>query len=198
MKEIELKIKITDDQHKVLADWLTENAEFKGEEHHQEYYLNNPEHTFKYMHKNGYLDAKDYLRIRMTNKGNTINMKRWEIDPESNASKNIAEFESEIAEPQKLLNIFDALGYTDNILVDKTRQKYVAGNLEIVVDTLKGLGVFVEIEVLDHDDDTDKAMNQIFEFLKKLGITKFSKQTRGYTSMLWNPDYDFGEDMSLK
>lgn len=198
MKEIEIKIRISEAQHQLLREWLTQNAESKGEEHHIEYYLNNPQNSFKYTHKNGYIDASDYLRIRTTQKGSTLNMKRWEIDPESNASKNIAEYESEITEPEKVLELFKALGYTDNILVDKTRQKYVVGNLEIVIDTLPDLGIFVEIEVLHHNDDTDATMQEIFAFLKQLGITSFSRMTRGYVSMLWNPEMDFGEVMKLE
>lgn len=198
MKEIEIKIQITTDQLKLLKEWLAEHAEFKGEEHHQEYYLDNPDHSFKYMHDNGYLDATDYLRIRINDKGSTITFKRWENSKKSDGdSKNLFEYESGISDPDNLLKIFAVIGYTDNSLMDKTRQKYIAGNFEIVIDDVKDLGIFVEIEVLEHDDDTEVTIKKIYDLLKEIGITKFNKQTRGYISMIWNPDYDFNEPMSL-
>ena len=40
-------------------------------------------------------------------------------------------------------------------------------------------------------------MKNINDFLRQLGLKKYIKMERGYVSMLWNPGYDFGEEISL-
>ena len=46
-----------------------------------------------------------------------------------------------------MLEIMKTLGYTDNTLVKKTRNTYTFDCFEIVIDQVKNLGLFIEVEL---------------------------------------------------
>ena len=79
----------------------------------------------------------------------------------------------------------------------KVRNIYKFDDFEIVIDKVTNLGVFMELELKTKVDNAKVGLNLIYDFLKLVGITKFKLQTRGYVSMLWNPEYDFGKVVSL-
>lgn len=86
MKEIEIKIQISPEQREQLQKWLDKNAEFTGEKQHVEYYLDNPENSLRFEHKLGYIDASHYLRVRTTEKGDSICLKIFDINLEDGSS----------------------------------------------------------------------------------------------------------------
>lgn len=191
MKEIEIKIQITDDQRKTLVNWLEQNAKFAGEKRQVEHYLDNPSHPFKFKSKFGYIDTEKYLRVRFSDKGDSICLKTFSIDPDGRTA-NTGEFETDVKDGKEALDLFIGLGFTDDTIVDKARKSFTYQNFEIELDEVEGLGSFVEIEVKEHGDDIQAGLKQIYDLLRKIGITKFTKQSRGYASMLWNPDVEFG------
>lgn len=85
------------------------------------------------------------------------------------------------------------LGFKDFTLVDKKRKVYTYKNFEIVVDAVKGLGEFTEIELTDSDGSVPikQEFQRIYDFLKQIGFKQIRSQQRGYVSMLWNLDKDF-------
>ena len=48
-KEIEIKIKIADNDLKKLKEWLKKNAKFTGSTAQTDYYLNNPKASYFYL-----------------------------------------------------------------------------------------------------------------------------------------------------
>lgn len=196
-KEIEIKIQITAEQLNNLQKWPDKNADYKGETHHTEIYLDNPKNSFCF-DRNGVKDASDYLRVRFTEKEDTICLKNWYEDPENPGyHSHCDEYETQVGDGKTMLSLLKSLGYTDETVIDKTRKKYMSGDLEVVIDNVKDLGFFVEIELKAKIEDVKRAYKMIEDFLRKAGITKFKKQSRGYVSMLWNPDVDFGEESCL-
>ncbi len=197
--EIELKIKITDEQLMLLTKWLTDNAEFKGEENHREVYLNNPNSTFFFTQKHGgYKDTMDYMRIRFSNKGDSVCLKHFYEDPKRpGETTHCDEYEYNVSDGEMALKLFEQLGYTDNTWMEKRRKKYDIKDFGIVIDNVKDLGIFVEVELKKEVDNIDEGKQQILELLKNIGIKKFLMQTRGYMSMLWNPGYEFGKEIML-
>jgi predicted adenylyl cyclase CyaB len=89
------------------------------------------------------------------------------------------------------------LGYTDCIIIDKVRKKYLYNEFEIVIDNVKNLGIFVEVELKEEVGDVKEGHKILKEFLKTIGIRKFKEQFRGYVSMFWNPHIDFGEEKEI-
>ena len=68
-KEVELKIQIDNVDLQNVQGWLHQNAKHVDEViKHTEYYLNKPSTSFFFIAPEGYKDALDYLRVRITKK----------------------------------------------------------------------------------------------------------------------------------
>lgn len=195
-QEIEIKIKPTPEGLKLVEQWLEKNASFQGEEHHKEVYLDNPHSTFFFTHSNGEKDALKYLRIRFLGKqGGSVCFKNWYEDPKTGKTTHCDEYETNVSNPNSLLALFEQLGYTNKTRVEKTRRKFRTGEYEIVIDDVKNLGLFVEIELKQNSSsDVIASLQKIEDFLvKTIGVTEYWLQTRGYASRFRNPDIEFGE-----
>jgi adenylate cyclase, class 2 len=197
MREIEIKIKLSTEENTKLQTWIDANMEATGQSEQLEYYLNNPNQTFMFKHKLGYLDAADYMRVRFEKEGGSVCLKRFKIDPETSASENLAEMEYKVDDPQAALELFSALGYTEQTKVLKRRRKYKNSEVEIVIDDVEGLGQFAEIELLDQVEDFNTGREKLKQVLKSIGYDTVSECARGYVSMLWNPGHEFGQSMQL-
>ena len=73
--------------------------------------------------------------------------------------------------------------------MEKKRKKFLVGVYEIVIDEVKNLGTFVEIEIKQQVADPKSALKNLETFLvQTIGIKEFWLQTRGYISQLRNPE----------
>jgi len=199
MREIELRLKLSPEDKTLIKTWLEKNAKFIKHIEHKEFYLDNPKSTFFFTAKDGYKDAKDYMRVRMTEKGDSVCIKRFEIDMETGKSKNIDEIEYNVSSGDEALKLFDAIGFTDKSDVSKSRDAYEYENFEIVLDKVNSLGDFAEIEIKGFPEEKDihEGYEEIRKVIKKIGFTKYMQCNRGYVSMLWNPDHDFTIEKTL-
>ncbi|MGE0009686.1 MAG: class IV adenylate cyclase [Candidatus Babeliales bacterium] len=197
-KEIEIKIQVDDAQFTLLKAWLSEHAEFKGALHHTEWYLDNPQDTFFFTSQEGYKDALKYLRVRHTERGDSVAYKLWHRDPETGKTTHCDEYETNVENGQVMLALFAQLGFSEQTKIAKRREAYETPEFEIAIDHIEGLGYFVEIEVLHPKENVKESLADIYDFLKRIGITRFCKIERGYVSMFWNPEYDFGDLVELK
>jgi len=196
-QEVEIKIKTTPALLKKIEAWLKKNATFQGEELHRELYLDNPNATFFFTRPDGEKDALKYLRVRWLDlqqgfKG-SVCFKDWYED-ENGRTTHCDEFETKVADPDMMLALFERLGYTHKTVTAKKRKKFRFKEYEIVVDEVQDLGTFVEIEMKKQVSDFKAALHELEMFLvKKIGITEYWIQTRGYASSFRNPDFEFGE-----
>jgi len=190
-QEIEIKIKTSQKYMQRLHAWLQKNAQSKGVEQHKEVYLDNPQTTFFFTKPSGEKDALNYLRVRWSNNGGSVCLKKWY--EQNGKSTHCDEYETDVANPDMLLKLLEQLGYTHQTWVEKTRQKFLAGNYEIVIDDVKSLGTFVEVEMKKPVTDPEAALEKLETFLvETIGIKEYWIQTRGYASHLRNPHMNFG------
>ncbi len=192
IKEIEIKIQIDERQLGLLRNWLKDNAQFKGALSHTEWYLDNPNDTFFFTAPEGYKDALKYLRVRHTERGDSVAYKLWYKDPETGKTTHCDEYETKVENGQVMLALFAQLGFTEQTKIAKQRETYLTDEFEIVIDQIENVGFFVEIEVLHPKENVKESLADIHAFLKDICITRFRKIDRGYVSMAWNPEYDFG------
>jgi len=198
-KEIEVKIQISDAQLAGLEQWLEKHGQFKGAVNHEEYYLDNPTAPLTFMSPQGYKDAIYYLRIRRNRqKGDSVCLKKWYGDAKTGEKTHCDEWEFTVSDGKTALELFEALGFTDATPIKKVRRIYLIDQFEVVIDDVENLGIFVEVELKEQVKDVQYGLNLIYDFFKKMGITSFKKQERGYTSMAWNPHYDFGQQVDLE
>jgi len=82
------------------------------------------------------------------------------------------EHEVEMADIKTLEKILADLKCKKMAVVEKKRESYHYQNMEIVLDEVKGLGKFMEVEIMGEDSTKNK--RKIKDFYKKLGMS--SKQ----------------------
>lgn len=198
-KEIEIKLKVENGELKTLLSWLKNNTNYLGQRHQIDYYFESPNEEFSYVNEEGITDAVKYLRVRLSNEQNdSVTYKHWHEDPD-NPGKYLYcdEHEFEVDDGRKVMKLLGHLGYKRDIVVDKYRNVYKTEKFEIVIDEVKDLGTFVEIELKVEITDPKQGMDMIYALVKSIGINPIKIQTRGYVSMLWNPDHNFTEIVHL-
>ncbi|MCX6786422.1 MAG: class IV adenylate cyclase [Candidatus Kaiserbacteria bacterium] len=94
------------------------------------------------------------------------------------------EKEIEVSDRNELKDIIELLGFEQTVEVHKRRRKGNYGNYEICLDEVQELGSFIEVEKMS-DEDGEKVQNELFEFLKMLGVNKEDRVSIGYDTQIW-------------
>lgn len=186
--EVEIKGKLSNEESSVFESWLGNNGKFLGVENHKEIYLDRDSLSFWFT-KNGELDATDFLRIRETD-NTTICLKKWKKDSKGELTF-CEEFTVLVNDFKDALSLFKELGFFPKVEINKTRKIYNFKNFEVVLDSVKGLGDFFEIEWKGKEISPEHALDEIRAFLKKTGVSKYHRLKRGYTSMILNPTVNY-------
>lgn len=177
MLEVEVKIKVC------LKDVMTKLSELgfvKGSvEYEKDVYFNSDNYDLK--------AADKALRIRqhrnkLTGKQNFVmNFKGPKVD-ETTMTREETEFD--IPDFEHGEKLFNGLGFYAAGVVEKNRIHYSKGKITCCLDTVTGLGEFLEIEILAEDKDYDKAVEIIKDLLSKLGLNMEDTIRHSYLSML--------------
>lgn len=96
------------------------------------------------------------------------------------------ERETEISDPEKMVEILEYLGYREVVRIRKSRRKCQYQNLEICLDEVDELGNFIEVEILAEAGDGQEIQNTLFDFLVTLGVTAESRVLSGYDILMFN------------
>jgi predicted adenylyl cyclase CyaB len=163
---VEIKARCNDD--KAVRDYLRQHsANFTGTDHQVDTY-------FKV--NNG------RLKLRQGNIENSLihYARTNQAGPKDSQVSMIA-----VLDGEKLKSV---LMHACGILVEvkKEREIYFIGNVKFHVDTVPGLGNFVEIEAIDNDGfiGREKLLEQCHFYMQELGIRDEDLQTNSYSDML--------------
>jgi len=149
MIEVEKKFRLTKRQRDAVLRRLPEmGASLQGEEF-EENTLYSGE---------GLSSGSCVLRLRRVGRNATLTYKKR--IPSSSAIKQQREEETEVADPEAMEAILEALGFTPALVYEKRRQTWTLGKTEIVIDVLP-FGLFMEIE---------GRANEIKNVERKLGL----------------------------
>jgi len=135
-------------------------------------------------HKN-FLDKKpisEWLRLRESKKGNSINYKRWHND--SGNTTSCDEHETLIDNLKEYREILTSLGFKEVIVVEKLRSTWSYKNTEIAIDMINDLGKFIEIEAKGEFKDKKEAEKHLYSVLNELNIEVGSQDFEGYPLLL--------------
>ncbi|MCB9493122.1 MAG: class IV adenylate cyclase [Epsilonproteobacteria bacterium] len=196
-KEIEIKFQLSKKDEALFVVWLECNNELYEQQKQIENYLNNPDESFFEESKYGYIDALTALRVRETDSGSWLCMKKGNVDPVTGHTLSKDEHETLIEDPQETILIFEKLGYTEKILVKKDRQIYKYSDFEVIIDDVEGLGRFFEVELKNGCQDAAEGLAKIKLFLKSVGLKSIKQFERSYIHMFKNPGYDFSHEVIL-
>ncbi len=99
------------------------------------------------------------------------------------------ERELQISDGEKMIEILKLIKYQQVPTVDKKRIKTNYKDIEIVLDSVKDLGEFIEAEkIVESEDKEDrkKIQEELFKFLETLGVSKEDRVIDGkYDIMLY-------------
>lgn len=123
-------------------------------------------------------DTSRYLRVREEDGGGSLDLHLVRDAAETE------EYETAVEDPDQLLGILDHLGFTVTVVVRKDRTVYDAGDVDVVLDRIDGLGTFVELEADGPVDD-----DRLEELAADLGLDAAEKVVgRGYPDLLRERD----------
>jgi adenylate cyclase class 2 len=177
--EIEIKIPLDEDIFFKVKEKLQKIAKFvKKSKQIDEYFT--PAHR-------DFVEPKfpfEWLSIRK--RGNKIILNYKHYYPENvEVTTHCDEFETEIKDPEQLEKIFSVLDFKKLVTVEKERETYICNDeFEIVLDKVKDLGFFIEIEAIKDFGSIENTREKLFEFAKNLGIDVSKTDKRGYPYLL--------------
>ncbi len=174
--EVELKFPLTDEAG-FLAKLEELGAKETGERHQSDAYYNHPSRDFA--------TTDEALRIRVDGDRVCFTYKGPKIDAETKTRR---EVEVPVqATPEHAGAMLEALGFNHVAKVRKTRRcfRLDAGDapVELTIDSIDGLGLFVEIEqVVDSAEAVPASRDALLELAANLGLS--GQERRSYLEML--------------
>jgi adenylate cyclase class 2 len=158
MYEIEAKVRV-DELGAVRIRLVEQNAEKIGEESQHDVYYNAPHRNFA--------ETDEALRVRYTGGTPEITYKGPKIA--SSGLKARREINIRVDSGKRFEELLDSLGFTRAASVEKHREEYRLQGASIALDSVEGLGTFVEIEVLT-EETGEAAEARIQELEDILGV----------------------------
>ncbi len=146
-------------------------------EHQRDVYFNAPHRDF------GVTDEALRIREIPENGKNRIILtyKGAKLD---DVSKTRKEIEVDVSEAKNTALILENLGFQRAAEVKKDRDIYHINEFIVTLDTVYGVGTFVEIETEAHEDEnTSESIKKIFDIYKKLGIEE-GFERRSYLELM--------------
>ncbi|MDO8604540.1 MAG: class IV adenylate cyclase [bacterium] len=121
------------------------------------------------------------VRIRYA-KGTVV----FNLKQERTGETDNIEYETEVKDGEAIHNILSVMGYLPQVEIKKSRQKGKFGDCELCIDEVEGLGSFVEIEKMVHDDtDPEKVREELFTMAESLGLSRDDEEKSGYDTQIF-------------
>jgi len=174
-REIEVKIFLGGGLYETVESALSKIAELKKDFRQVDRYFNAPHRDF--------LEPEhplEYFRLRDTEGIAEVTYKHIHLSDDGQFLY-ADEHETEIKDAEQLLNILKVLNFEELITIDKNRKEYeYEGKLEIVLDRVKDLGNYIELETKVEFDNLQSARKYIFSVVEKLGLSADDQCSDGY------------------
>ena len=174
MREIEIKARVND-KKELIARLIDGGVQLSDPiTHHDRVFGPNG------VDGNDGANTAPWLRIRTETKGNETRHIFTLKKSVTNQMDSI-EHETEVADDKELAKIIEYIDFVPYSDLTKTRQKARVGAIEVCVDTVEGLGDFIEAEILTDDKaDYDSVAAELWAFLERFGVTRSDHVEEGY------------------
>ncbi len=168
MAHLNIEIKARSKRNDFIRRYLKGNGgEFKGVDHQVDTYFKVP---------------KGRLKLREGNIENAlIHYERQNIEGPKSSLVNLYRFQPAPELKEVLVKALDTL-----VVVDKKREIIFIDNVKFHLDSVKGLGTFMEIEAIDKDGSIgkNKLLDQCNSYLKVFGIKDKDLISHSYSDLL--------------
>ena len=181
MLEVELKAALLPEQADVLPNVLAA-LHFAEQAAVQEtdIYFNAPDRDFR--------KTDEALRLRthkLLLEGKTqtlVTYKGAKLDAKSSTRR---ELETAVEDFETMRQLFCALGYKPVFTVTKKRRSFTCGAKTVCLDSVDGLGNFMELEaVLPDGSDREAAVEELRTLLDTLGVSREALTRKSYLELL--------------
>jgi len=144
-------------------------ASYLGEEFQNDIYFQHPSRNF--------VETDEALRIREVEGKLTFTYKGPKLD---HLTKTREELNVDIHDRKRLEEVLHRLGFRAAARVEKRRRNYLTSGYRVMLDEVKGVGDFVEIEKEAQEYEPE----ELIAFLDTLGIGESAVERRSYLEML--------------
>ncbi len=177
--EIEIKVKI-DNFEEIKSKVSSLGKLIKSVHQIDEYYIPIQRDFFTYKPQ-----PIEHLRIRTNNDKSVFEYTRT-INLKENLDYDYAEeYETGISDVEAFKKTLEFLDFKKIVTVDKEREYWMCGDIEVALDNVVGLGHFMEAEAKGNFKDEIEAKKACINFLESLGIkdVENTQVRQGYPSI---------------
>ena len=179
MKEIEILVEVYSPIEDVIK--VLDKFSYEGVKETTDVYYYDPLRSNLKPNSKGEID--ECLRLRTKENKNYITYK---VDNFDNGKWLYSdEYETEVLDINMVKKILDRLGFKELLTIHNSKRTYVTDKYEIVLETVKDLGCFLEVEYCtDLDVSVSLIKNEIQEFINGLGIKVSEELNMGKPEMM--------------
>lgn len=180
-KEVEILVEVFDKKRDTIKK--LKSLKFLGDKKTLDVYFFDPKREDLKPDKSGQL--KRCLRVRDKDGKPSVAYKVDHFD-----KKGIwlysDEYETEVSNFRKTIEIFEKLGFKELIRIENIKSTYVNNKYEIVLEDVKNLGLFMEVERhnVDKKENIIKIKEEIWEWIKNLNIKVSLELTMGKPELM--------------
>jgi adenylate cyclase class 2 len=168
MLEIEIKAKI--DNPDIMRERIKSLGGHYAETRNEtDYYYNHPSRDFR--------ETGEAFRIRVDDNGACVTYKGPRL---GGKTKTRVENETDVGDFHVMRDIIESLGFKESGVVCKNREYYKYENATLTIDSVKGVGDFIEIEMVGEDRSAIEPL--VLDIAGKIGVKDFEK--RSYLAMV--------------
>ncbi|MBP7736718.1 MAG: class IV adenylate cyclase [Spirochaetes bacterium] len=165
MDLLEIEIKSYCDDHDAVIEKARTLGARRGKTlRERDLYLNHPGRDFR--------KTDEALRLRQVGDEVVLTYKGPKLGA---VSKTRREEEVPVGSFEKTLDILTLLGFIPSGTVEKDREIYTLGDIEICIDRVDGLGNFVELEL--KGTDRERVEKELFRIAGELGLDRFERRS---------------------
>lgn len=172
MYEVECKVA---SPHEPVRERLSAlDAEATGTVEQVDTYYDAPHRSFP--------ETDEALRIRREDDAVRLTYKGPLVDARS---KTRAEHETAIGSAEEMANVLDALGFVPAASVEKTREEFRCRSYTVALDSVAGLGTFVEVEgEAETEDEIERVRDGARDLLAALDCDPDEQIRTSYLELL--------------
>jgi adenylate cyclase class 2 len=177
MYEVELKLRA---EHGPVRERLAELGARESRHVRQE-------DTYYDVPHRDFAETDEAIRVRRETDGEGTTVKLTYKGPLIEAaSKTREEHETVVADGDALDGILDGVGFEPAVVVEKDRRFFEHEGYTVTLDTVSGLGEFVEVEVETEAEVVESAREGAVSLLRELGLDPDEQIRTSYLGLLLN------------
>lgn len=175
MVEVEVRARLREGYAKVRARLVKKGASFGKPAEQQDAYYRPAKRAWVEQLPGDYV-----VRVRRSSKGCFLTYKAL-----TEIRGTWDEHEITVSDPEAAEQMLGHLGLVKVLDLRKKRERAKFRGFEICLDRVKGLGDYIEAEIITRHANREAARRKIIKFLQEIGIRESDLDSRGYPEIIF-------------